>query len=512
VLALIVISLATAAVPPPPIPGLTLPDANPCISTEPLLQAEHEDGVAIATTQGLDSRQIKSALGPFYAHLDACGRKAEVVPVAEEIMEITVGCDGRVTDVYAMGTSDWPHPVTSCVTDALYYAGFPAHALPDGSTFLIPIRFRNAGTRSEKTEQARPSLASAWAQQEAEKVRAESRTSPRPRPTSEVQRAIASTKLSTAPPPDVPTVAAVTLPDTSALTRPRPALPTPPARPTPRPAVVAVPVPAPRVRPAPVPPTQTTATKTTATNDAIAAADLSVSRSLSEAEACESGNGRACYQIAKMEAIDRNRGKRAARLTLKRGCDARLSDPSACFLLGIYQERGLGGDKDRTVATRTFKRGCDLGNAQSCDRRGELLHAGVGVRRNDEGALAALTTGCDLGLPSSCVTAGSILNEGTFIHRDIEGAVGFFQQGCDGEDAVGCTQLGLLREEQGEQESARQALILGTALGSPLAMRHLARFLHNGLGGKKEKGKAKELCMEACAAGETKACQGAQYL
>jgi TPR repeat protein len=59
---------------------------------------------------------------------------------------------------------------------------------------------------------------------------------------------------------------------------------------------------------------------------------------------------------------------------------------------------------------------------------------------------------------------------------------------------------------------AREAYESAVANGSLEAKRALARLLWIGEGGKKDKGRAKALCREACQGGDPIACRGPEFL
>lgn len=56
-------------------------------------------------------------------------------------VEVTVGCDGRVSHVALLDGGGVPSAVSSCVTQTIGYASFPAHGTPGGVTFQYPMRF-----------------------------------------------------------------------------------------------------------------------------------------------------------------------------------------------------------------------------------------------------------------------------------------------------------------------------------------------------------------------------------
>ncbi|MFT4626861.1 MAG: TPR repeat protein [Myxococcota bacterium] len=469
---------AALAAPPPPVAGLTLPPERACLEAPTLESVEATgstgaDEVSMAATAGLSVRQIKASLAPFYRHLDACGALGEVVPAGEEIVEITVACTGRVADVFALGGAEWPPSVSACVADALHYAAFPAHALPDGATFMVPIRFTDAGKPGAPAPPPPERVASAWA-------RGQGPSSAEPAVTSgpgrRSQSAVKTGQLSESGPLElsaIEPIALPTLPDRStdvAVARP----------PAPRPSVA---VSRPPVARPPARPVQS-------------------------GDACDRGDAAACYALAKIQAADRDTRKSVARATLTKGCSDAHVSPQACFLLGVYQEAGVGGDRDRTDASLSFRRACAADHAQSCYRRGVLLAAGVGVRRDETAALGAHERACTLGITEACVAAGALVERGTTTARDPSRAQALYGAACTDADPVGCTQLGRLRADSGDPTGARDALERGVELGSPESMRRLAALLWTGLGGPKAKGRAKDLCRDGCQAGDAKACSG----
>lgn len=61
-------------------------------------------------------------------------------------------------------------------------------------------------------------------------------------------------------------------------------------------------------------------------------------------------------------------------------------------------------------------------------------------------------------------------------------------------------------------KAARAAYERAITAGSLDAKRALARLLYAGYGGGKQKGRAKQLCREACQSGDAVACKGPAFL
>jgi uncharacterized protein len=235
--------------------------------------------------------------------------------------------------------------------------------------------------------------------------------------------------------------------------------------------------------------------------------------------ACDEGRSKeACKVLATalIDGVDLPKDAARGRQLLSRACVDETSDPEACFLLGKVYEDGLGGERDRTVASKYFRWSCAAGKVDACMRRGDLLVSDVGVRRDDQEALAMYRSACEGGIVVACTRGGQILFEGTFVKQDFAGAAALFAKGCAGRDAHGCFGLGQSHERGAtgapDAAKAREAYESAVANGSLEAKRALARLLWIGDGGKKDKGRAKSLCREACQGGDPIACRGPEFL
>lgn len=223
----------------------------------------------------------------------------------------------------------------------------------------------------------------------------------------------------------------------------------------------------------------------------------------------------ACTSLAYalLAGTDVPRDAERARVLLQRSCTDPGSDPQACARLGNMFVEGLGGDRDRTEAVKYLRWSCNAGVAESCFQRGELLSSDEGVRRDDAEAVAMFTIACDRQLAQGCYLAGKILDAGTFVKQDLAAASTFFQRACDAGIPASCTALGTVQERgvggTPDYAAARAAYQSAIDKGAPIpAKRLMARLLWNGLGGRSERGRAKQYCKESCQAGDAKSCGG----
>lgn len=94
----------------------------------------------IVTASGLSASQIQSAVSRRLGRTMRC-LPADLHGEYEMIVEVTVGCDGRVTNTYTIGAGALPPAVTRCVEKVFRYTRFPAHDMPDGQSFQYPVTF-----------------------------------------------------------------------------------------------------------------------------------------------------------------------------------------------------------------------------------------------------------------------------------------------------------------------------------------------------------------------------------
>lgn len=247
-----------------------------------------------------------------------------------------------------------------------------------------------------------------------------------------------------------------------------------------------------------------------------------VSRSLRDARdafevACEQRQSvAACKALAfgMLDGKDLPRDPERGRQLLMRVCTDPDSSADACRLLGQCFEQGLGGERDRTEASRYYRWACAAGDAQSCAWRGDLLTSDVGVRRDDYEALAMYQQACDSSFSEACFEAGQIVDVATYVKQDLALAASLYDKGCTGGVHPACTALGVVHEKgvagTPDLAAARSAYSRAIDAGATTeAKRRLARLLYNGFGGRKERGRAATLCREACRAGDELSCRGA---
>lgn len=119
-------------------PAVSRPAAKRCL-TQRTSANTGDDGMYAG--RGVSSAAIRTALSRPLSTSRRC------MPPGTEgdftiTVEIKVGCDGRVANVYPINAGFVPKRILDCVGTVLSSASFPAHDLPDGQSFQYPISYR----------------------------------------------------------------------------------------------------------------------------------------------------------------------------------------------------------------------------------------------------------------------------------------------------------------------------------------------------------------------------------
>lgn len=121
--------------------ALHMPAALPC-RAGPGLSGTGDEPEMVASA-GLSHVQTKGAMDAFTHNLERCLPPGGVDGTL--VLELTVGCDGRVQEVQALDSEGLPAELVDCVLDTLRYAPFPAHDVADGFHFEYRMSIENAG-------------------------------------------------------------------------------------------------------------------------------------------------------------------------------------------------------------------------------------------------------------------------------------------------------------------------------------------------------------------------------
>jgi hypothetical protein len=120
--------------------NLKMPPAKTCLEG-PALRAGGDDEQMVASA-GLTPTQVRDAMNHFVSHTLTCIAGSDAPPEEALLLEITAGCDGRVSKIAVLDSGDWSSDMATCVTTVLGFTPFPAHDLPGGETFQYPLTYR----------------------------------------------------------------------------------------------------------------------------------------------------------------------------------------------------------------------------------------------------------------------------------------------------------------------------------------------------------------------------------
>jgi LysM repeat protein len=117
-------------------PRMSKPAPKRCLSGPAATMSESGK----VTSRGLTVPDINAGMGRISRYTVRCF-PAGTQGSYSVIFEITVGCNGTVSNVFMVSGGVVPQRVTSCIEQTLRYASFAAHAVPDGVAFQYPMKF-----------------------------------------------------------------------------------------------------------------------------------------------------------------------------------------------------------------------------------------------------------------------------------------------------------------------------------------------------------------------------------
>ncbi|HXO86157.1 MAG TPA: tetratricopeptide repeat protein [Gemmatimonadales bacterium] len=226
-----------------------------------------------------------------------------------------------------------------------------------------------------------------------------------------------------------------------------------------------------------------------------------------EDQACNGGDGQACFQIGMrhLGTMDNAPGVQRSIPYFTKACDARVA--KGCYALGgIYQSpdaMGLGVGQDLEKAKGFFQRACSNGFDAGCARARELndpAHTATarrptpaeeaGCQRGNADncwtvalyimgdgsdatkigqAATPLETACNGNLGSACVMLGIGYQNGSGVTQDLGRAEALFAKACDTGVSLGCQQREQLTGVGGGAAAVSTVSARSVAVGTPTA-------------------------------------------
>lgn len=121
------------------VPKMSKAAPKKCLKGPSEADLEGDEGYLMA--QGLNRDQVRAGMSRVIRSSIACIPRG-VTGEFTVTVEVYVGCDGLVDNVWLANSGGMPRPVTACIEHTVGYASFAAHALPDGAVFQYPITYR----------------------------------------------------------------------------------------------------------------------------------------------------------------------------------------------------------------------------------------------------------------------------------------------------------------------------------------------------------------------------------
>jgi TPR repeat protein len=120
-------------------------------------------------------------------------------------------------------------------------------------------------------------------------------------------------------------------------------------------------------------------------------------------------------------------------------------DSAQCFSVGLAFDSGRNGyPRDLALSVRAYRRGCDLGEAVSCNNLANDEYYGDGTPLDWASAARVYAKACDLGEKVACANVGFIAEYGDGVPRDMKRAEEAYREACTLESAYGCIHLDML--------------------------------------------------------------------
>jgi hypothetical protein len=178
------------------------------------------------------------------------------------------------------------------------------------------------------------------------------------------------------------------------------------------------------------------------------------------------------YQQLRCKELKKYPAEKVKRLFFQNLKRCERGEGEGCLMGGLLLKFGPGnwtipGGERGEIGKELFKKGCQLGNGESCGWLGALLEKEGNYREG----VAQFEKGCRLGSGFSCNRAGWVywFGEGNrTIEKDLKKASHFFSIGCQLGNGDSCNNLGVLISDQQAQGGIEPAELynLGCQLGS----------------------------------------------
>ena len=178
-------------------------------------------------------------------------------------------------------------------------------------------------------------------------------------------------------------------------------------------------------------------------------------------------------------------------------------DGQGCRNMATLYLKGLGVKKDANKAFEYVKRGCELNNASSCTKLGNIYDDNKMYQKSAE----AYMKGCQLNSGVSCNNIGNMYMHGQGVVKNYALSENFLNKALQlGYNAY--NNLGFLYYKKGDDAKAKEYYIKGCDLKGTVACNNLAMLYSD----HKNYFKAYNTFIKSCNLGNAKGCNGASMI
>lgn len=204
----------------------------------------------------------------------------------------------------------------------------------------------------------------------------------------------------------------------------------------------------------------------------------------------------------------------AARLNALADRACKLST-AQCSLQAFLYATGRGGTRDEALATATYLRACQAGNALACSAAAGRIARGEGVAADGDLATSIWQRACETGSGEDCFQAGIAYRDGELVKADPARAFALLASGCVRKSANACeaaADLALAGEDgSGEKQPARaiELYVTGCTLGHGETCTRLGDVYRDGEGVSVDAVRAVDAYRRGCEARDGVGCAAA---
>lgn len=226
--------------------------------------------------------------------------------------------------------------------------------------------------------------------------------------------------------------------------------------------------------------------------------------------ACNADAAKACYNVGRVHAAPKLGMYDAVKALelYRKAC--KLGHGPACYSAGEYSWDFARTDAAKADSTEDMKRGCDAGDANSCNTYGYRLERGEGVAKDVKGGLPFYSKACDLKSDVACVNAAIDLENGFGADKDFAKARSLYDKACEMKNKNGCFWSAVMlksgRGVTADLVKAREVFIDLCKQDYARACSQMGYMLEYGEGGPKDQKAAREQYSAACKGNYVQGC------